>query len=98
GADLFAFNTTGIAGGNLALNCIAIGEDGAIYAANEVNANTAPLFTVYRWPHADATTAPTVIYSNNFAATYRWGDTLAVRGSGTGTQLLTDGQNGTVSA
>ena len=87
---------------NFPLNLIDVADDGVIYACNLAvdSAVTVPAgnngpFRIYQW--ADESAAPTVAYagdpSNNdtnqpSAANRRFGDSLAVRGSGTNTQIL----------
>ncbi|WP_428939067.1 DUF4623 domain-containing protein [Fontivita pretiosa] len=94
GADLGTLNTTGITGGTFVLSTIAVGEDGAIYAANlTTNSSSSPL-KIYRWN--DELSAPTVAFSGAPAGAVgaRFGDNLAARGSGASTQLLMGGNNG----
>ena len=89
GAQIGALDTTGIAGGTFAANQIRVADDGAIYAANlTTGANTGTgALKIYRWANESA--VPTVVYSGDAgAAGARFGDTLDVRGSGTGTQIL----------
>lgn len=88
GADLGFLSTTGISGGTFALSAIGVAADGAIYAANlTINTSTSNL-KIYRW--ADESAAPTVAYNGNVpgAVGARFGDDLAVRGAGAGTQLV----------
>ncbi len=87
GADLGTLDVTGITGGTFALSAIGVGADGAIYAANlTVGSGTSPL-KVYRW--ANDAAVPTLAYSGNPVATSaRFGDSLAVRGSGASTQIV----------
>ncbi|HRT55048.1 MAG TPA: hypothetical protein P5038_00320 [Candidatus Paceibacterota bacterium] len=99
GAHLYRLNTNGLpsgaAAGSISLLCIAVADDGAVYAANEVNA-AAPdgngAYRLYRWADTDPNTLPELIYSGQPAGeSSRWGDTLAIRGSGTNTEILIDG-------
>ena len=77
-------NDTGIAGGTFAINHVASGSDGAIYAANLVSAAVPPPFTVYRW--ANEAAAPTVAFTGSF--TGRLGDTFDVIGGGASARII----------
>jgi hypothetical protein len=86
GSDQGTLDVTGISGGTFALNHIAVAEDGAIYAANLV---TAPgNFTIYRWANESA--APTIAFAGDIGGP-RYGDNIAIRGSGNNV-LLAFGQ------
>lgn len=98
GADLYQLDTSVIVtGANISLLGVAVGDDGAVYAANEVNQNTTPNVNIYRWTTPDSTTPGELIYSGTFATTLRWGDSFAARGFTTNAQFLMDAQNGTFS-
>jgi hypothetical protein len=81
---------------NFTVNCIGIGDDGAIYVANLSNSTGAgfPQIRIYRWAAEDAPMTkifagdPTGNNGNGDAINKRWGDTLAVRGAGLNTQIL----------
>lgn len=99
GAAVGTLNMTGVAGGRIAveastfaLNMIGVASDGAIYGANlTTDASTSP-FRVYRWANESA--EATVVFAGNPGGTgaLRFGDTLAVRGSGASTEIVA-GQN-----
>jgi hypothetical protein len=101
GADLFQLQTNGIpgdnsTGGTFPLVALAVSDDGSIYGANVVsaaNASTAPL-RIYRWSSGNSALAPVQVYAGDpgtgVITGKRWGDTLTVRGSGAGTQILLD--------
>ena len=94
GALLYQLRTDGINGGTIPLHAIAVADDGAIYACN-VQDNTGNSITIYRWADSNPNTLPVTIFSGNpgpnvNTANTRWGDALAARGSGTGTQLIVD--------
>jgi hypothetical protein len=68
-----------------------------------VNGGSDQSFKVYRWPDSGSNTLPQVIFGTNSSAAngnpiadlvganwYRFGDTLAVRGSGNNTEILLD--------
>lgn len=107
GADLYQLNTNGISGGNAVLMEIAAGDDGAIYAGNmTVNAanpnNNNLQYRLYRWANTDSNTLATLLWSAGDpagqTAAYRWGDTLAVRGTGADTQVAVDEFTGAFAA
>lgn len=97
-----SLGTDVISGGNFPLSKIGVGTDGAIYAAN-LTTDTAGApgdYRIYRWANEAAT--PELVYSGDpsnggsaafHAWTRRWGDTLDVRGGGTGTQILAGARN-----
>jgi len=102
GADLFQLQTNGIPGdntpaGNFPLINLAVSDDGSIYGANVVstaNSSTSPL-RIYRWASGNSSVTPVQVYAGDPGASIglsakRWGDTLAVRGSGTNTQIILD--------
>ena len=103
GAEKHFLSVTGIpaspAGGalglgmnSLSLNSIGIADDGAVYAAGLTpTASTIPLY-VYRWPDDSPSHNPVTVFSGDPGAAVqsnlRWGDSMAVRGAGTNTQIL----------
>jgi len=94
GSDLFLLNTAGITsgGGNgtFGLNMIGVADDGAVYAGNLTINNTDGNFILYRWDSVSPTALPAYAFADNPAPgeNLRWGDTLAVRGAGTSTEVL----------
>ena len=103
GADLYQMNAdptiiTGgfdVTGGGtnlITLNCIDVADDGAVYAANVGNASSGTAeFMLYRWDNSGPSAAPVNLYSGDAGGqspALRWGDSLAVRGSDTNTQIL----------
>jgi hypothetical protein len=78
---------------------VRVADDGAVYSGNlSTSVNSTP-FTIYRWTNYSI--APTVAFSGNSAAGLslpglRMGDTLAIRGSGTGTEILAPLNNGVI--
>src|ERR1035437_452482 len=78
---------------SLAVNLLGVADDGAIYGANLTSASLgSPQFLLYRW--VDEASPRTLVYAGDpsngdtNASNWRWGDTLAVRGAGTNTQVL----------
>lgn len=84
-----------ITSGNFAVNMVGITTDGVIYVGNlttDATGSPGP-FRLYRW--ANETAQPTLAYSGDPSAgntvgtnPRRFGDSLALRGAGTGTQIL----------
>jgi hypothetical protein len=108
GADLYQMNTdaTVITGGfdingggtNLiTLNGLDVAADGAVYGCNVGNAAVPPNWlNVYRWDNSGPTAGPANIWQSDPTGlnNVRWGDSIAVRGSGDNTQILLDSSTG----
>lgn len=84
-------NLTGVSGGSVfSWNQVACADDGVLYGFN-VSGTT---FKIYRWDNTDTNPAPTVVYGPGDPAdglvlpSPRWGDNVAIRGSGTTTEIL----------
>ncbi|HNQ72774.1 MAG TPA: family 10 glycosylhydrolase [Verrucomicrobiota bacterium] len=90
GADLHLLNVSGISGGTYPLLMIGVADDGAVYAGNLTVGGATTDFKLYRWADDESGTLPTLAFSGDPGAgdNQRWGDTLAVRGAGTNTQIL----------
>jgi hypothetical protein len=91
---------------NFPLNKIGVAEDGVVYACNlavdsavAVPAGNNGPFRIYRWANESAD--PTLAYegdpsdNNEAAANRRFGDSMAVRGSGVNTEILVGTRAGT---
>lgn len=103
---IYTLKTNGMTlGQNLTLCGIGVADDGAVYAATAASDTS---FKVYRWADTDPNTLPVTIFGTNTASgnsnplqdllggtTFRFGDNLAVRGSGNDTEILLDSQNST---
>jgi hypothetical protein len=90
----------------LSLAGIACADDGSVYASTVASDNT---YRIYRWANTDPNTTPVAIFGTNTGTTaspdynpaadlnglqmYRYGDNLAVRGSGASTEIIVDAQN-----
>jgi hypothetical protein len=85
GAEIGSLDMTGVSGGLFAINMVAVADDGKIYACNLTDGTTP--FRVYQWADDQPGTVPVVVFEGS-AVTGRMGDTLDVRGSGNGTQIL----------
>ena len=103
GAEKNFLDMTGIppsiAGVSLGLSTIGVAEDGIVYGASvTVNASSTP-FYLYRWSDDSSNNIPVMVFVGDPATWLtpglRWGDTLAVRGSGPNTQILVGPGTGT---
>ena len=94
---------------NFALNLIGVAEDGVIYACNLAVSSTNAIpagnngpFRIYRWGNESAD--PELVYEGDpseadpVATNQRFGDSLAIRGSGADTQILCGTRQGTIVA
>lgn len=92
GANIETLSTVGVAFGGLISGAdqVGIADDGAVYVGNVINLSGN--FNLYRWSAPSnivtATSAFSADPANGGGNADRWGDTMAVRGSGTGTQIL----------
>jgi hypothetical protein len=99
GADLWALQMTDSTGnpvggganaGNLlGWNNLTVAEDGAVYGFNL--ASTPPsTVKIFRWADTNPNTVPTVAYVGDpgFGFTNRWADGVAIRGTGSNTEIL----------
>ncbi len=84
-----------VKGGNFPVNMIGVTDDGVIYVGNLTTAATGghDPFKLYRW--ADEAASPQMVYSGDpsggstiGANPRRFGDSIAVRGTGPNTQIL----------
>ena len=101
-------STTGVVGGNFAVNTAGVGDDGQVYVANlrsgATGTSATNFFKVYKWTTETSTSAPTLAFqvavpfsqsgtNPNFATGWRFGDAFAVRGSGTATRFVVAGSS-----
>jgi hypothetical protein len=78
---------TGVSGGTFPINEIAVTEDGQIFVANLVTSDDASV-RIYRWANESAT--PVLIHDAPLAGP-RYGDALAVSGSGSDVRVYVSG-------
>jgi hypothetical protein len=88
----------------------AAGADGSLYlccespnASGGVAGDPIKMFYVYRWTNTAPTTPPVIIFTNDPSGqlpgfNLRWGDVMAVRGSGTNTELILNNNQGSYAA
>ena len=94
-----------LTGGALVINLVGVADDGAIYVGNV----TAPgsvanpsIFRLYRWSGEADTDEPVLAFNGDASdgsldnLQRRFGDTLTVRGSGVGTQVLIASRSGSL--
>jgi hypothetical protein len=105
GADVgsLALGTPGTgASAGFDFNSIAVADDGAIYVCDESSATGAgSVFNLYYW--ASEASSQNYVYSGDpsngnttSADNKRWGDTLVVSGTGTGTKVLASSRGNVV--
>ena len=96
GNDIGTMSVTNITNtASLKLNKIAVAADGVIYGANVTTASGSSPFIIYRW--ASESADPIIAYSGapDAGATARWGDSFAIKGSGTNTQIIVSSSTAT---
>jgi hypothetical protein len=94
GADLFALNTLGIgtSGNIFPLDQVGVADDGVVYSGN-LSTEIASLqsdFQLISWTSVSSNAQPALAFQGDpgNGSGDRWGDTMAVRGAGTNTQIL----------
>lgn len=103
GAEKYFMNLSGISSsGASGVNMIGVADDGAVYVGNAtVNAGSSSTpYSLWQWANDSSGTVPSEIFSGDpgfgtGAASLRWGDNIAVRGSGASTQILIAPGSGT---
>ncbi len=78
GDSVGTLSTTGIAGGDLALNDIEVDNDGVIYACNLATNPSTSAFKIYKWTSEAVDPVVALEYTG---VTYRLGDKFSVVGS-----------------
>ena len=80
------------ASGTFPINLVGVADDGAVYVANLDIVGTQ--YVIYRWADESAATVATVAYGpSDPGLGDRIGDTFAVRGAGTSTEILAASRN-----
>jgi hypothetical protein len=104
GADLYQMNVDpsvvsgGLNNNALSLNCIDVADDGAVIAANVGGDSSTASFQLYYWADSGSATEPANVWTGDPSGWdngQRFGDSLAVRGAGTNTEVLLDNSYGT---
>ena len=95
GVDAGELDITGISGGTFTMNMCGVADDGAVYVGNLCLNSGADLnYIIYRWDGATNTAVLSQAFANAVGVD-RIGDTMAVRGAGTNTQILCGFRNTT---
>jgi gamma-glutamyltranspeptidase/glutathione hydrolase len=88
----------------------AVADDGALYICNQspnssggAAGDTNKMFRVYRWANTGSNSAPASVFQGDpsgrpAGTNERWGDVMAVRGSGTNTELFLNSYDGLYAA
>ncbi len=90
GTLVSSLDMTGVTGGTFPINIIKATTDGVIYGVNLTTTGTG--LKIYRWANESA--VPTVAFSGDL--TGRFGDVMAVSGSGTSTVIYVSGSSNTL--
>jgi hypothetical protein len=98
GVNLYVPPLAGASG--LALNAIAVSDDGSVYVCSETPDAAAAtthdnnsLLRIYRWPDGGSNSQASLVFQGEPTgqnATFRWGDNMTARGGGLSTRLLLD--------
>src|SRR5262249_23771373 len=80
---------------------IAIADDGSIYVGNLSTSGTLVQYNLYRWDNESA--PQRLVYgpanpANTVSGNSRWGDTMALRGTGMATEIILTTQGGSLAA
>lgn len=95
GTNISTLSTNGMYGGTYPASAAGIADDGTVYVCNQNN-NTSVPFVIYSWTNIwQSNSPPYLAFSNTIPINQRYGATMAVRGSGTNTQLLLGSKVGT---
>jgi hypothetical protein len=100
GTNIGPMLTTGLPlTGQFPIDQLGAGDDGVVYACN-LAINNSQNFLLYSWSSSTTTTIPAVAYNDSGSSVLhndgnRYGDTMAVRGAGTGTQIILGSRAGT---
>ena len=98
GTNIGSLSMAGVSGGTYAIDQVGIADDGAVYAGNLILAPSAG-FTLYRWNAPITNSVSAVAFQDSTGSALgnadRWGDTMAVRGSGASTQIILGSRSGT---
>jgi hypothetical protein len=80
--------------GTFAINMCGVADDGIVYVGNLLTSATSDSFAIYSWTSADPSASIGQAYAAN-PGIGRIGDTMAVRGAGTNTEILCSFRTGT---
>lgn len=99
GSNLFTMNAVGVgeAGDIFDLDQVGVADDGVVYGCDVVAAGSGSSFDLYQWTSVSTNATPAYAMTGTDPGNGsgdRWGDTLAVRGSGTSTEILLGSYDG----
>lgn len=98
GTNLGTLNLSGASlSGTKHLDQVGIADDGAVYSGNLALTGSGDSFHLTRWPAPTTNSLAYQAYNGDpgGGSGERWGDNMAVRGAGTGTQILLGSKSGT---
>ena len=85
--------------GTFPINMCGVGDDGIVYVGNLITSGNSDSYAIYSWTSADPSATIGQAYAGNPLAGAgslgRIGDTMAVRGAGTNTQIVCGFRTGT---
>lgn len=112
GEELHQLDNSVISGGAVVLSQVKVADDGVVYACNVSSSTPPNNFRIYRWENDSVDAFSTIAWPNPYAVdeegnpqlgdpaagknTQRWGDSLAVRGSGENTLVAIAARNSSV--
>jgi hypothetical protein len=75
---------------------VGVGDDGVVYACNLTLAGSASDFAIFSWEEVSSNATPGFAFEGDpgNGSGDRWGDTMAVRGSGVNTEILLGSYSG----
>jgi hypothetical protein len=102
GNVIATLNTNGITAGGgsspgYAFYAAAVADDGVVYLCDEITSSTNVLtpFKIYRWDSVSSVNPPSVAFSGVISPARRYGVTLDIRGSSSGTEIIIGSLGGT---
>jgi hypothetical protein len=95
GAVITTLNTNGISGGSYTHVGAAVANDGVVYVCNQVTVSSNAAFKIYRWDSVNSVDPPVIAFSDTILPTQRYGESIDIRGSGAGTEIIIGSMPGT---
>jgi hypothetical protein len=103
GAEKYFLNVSGVPtttpGISFGINTIGVADDGAVYSPGLTISATSPPLNIFRWPDDSSNNAPVLVFAGDpglgVQPNLRWGDNMAIRGAGSGTEILMAPGSGT---
>lgn len=86
---------TPVSGGTFAVNQVGVANDGVVFVGNLTLDGSTTAFRLYRWENDSPESVPVLLPEiPELAVAERWGDAMAVRGSGDQTEVALTARNG----